>query len=90
MQRQTTSHAKTQPKPHAAVKEEEPGASKHEAPAGVQSVEPADPALTGGGHASQKNLLEENLRHAKQHPATPAGQHATGSFTGKGKEQGGE
>ena len=67
---------------------EEHRASKHEAPAGVQTVEPADPALTGGGHSSQQELLEHNVRggHTKQHPATPAGQHATGSFTGKGGE----
>ena len=86
MQLHSTSHAKTQSKPHAATKKEEARASKHEAPAGVQSVEPADPALTGAGHSSQKGLLEENLRHAKQHPESPAGQHATGSFTGKGGE----
>lgn len=69
-------------------KKEEHRASKHEAPAGVQTVEPEDPSLTGGGHSSQKNLLEHNLRagHAQQHPASPAGQHATGSFTGKGED----
>ena len=75
------SHAKDE-------KKEEHRASKHEAPAGVQTVEPEDPSLTGGGHSSQQDLLEENHRggHTKQHPATPAGQHATGSFTGKGGE----
>jgi hypothetical protein len=88
MQRHSTSHAKTQSKPHAAEKRDEPRAGKHEAPAGVQTVEPEDPASTGCGPSSQKELLEHNIRggHAQQHPATPAGQHATGSFTGKSGE----
>ncbi len=89
MEKHSAAKAGTQTRPKAHAKEEqraEHHASKHEAPAGVQTVEPEDPSLTGGGHSSQKELLEHNVRagHAQQHPETPAGQHATGSFTGKG------
>lgn len=71
-------------------RKEEHRANKHEAPAGVQPVEPEDPSLTGGSGSSQRELLEHNVRrgHAQQHPESPAGQHATGSFTGKRNEPG--
>ncbi len=61
----------------------------------VHPVEPEDPKATGTSH-SQKRALNLNVgRHqdtgqagqpghqAEEHPATPAGQHATGSFTDK-------
>jgi hypothetical protein len=69
---------------------EEHRADKHQPPTGVQPVEPEDPALTGGGHSSQKDALEHNVKHghARQHPESPAGQHATGSFTEKDKASG--
>jgi hypothetical protein len=60
----------------------------------VHPIEPEDPKATGNA-ASQKRALDLNVgRHqesgspgspghqAEEHPATTAGQHATGSFTG--------
>jgi hypothetical protein len=56
---------------------------KHEAPTGVQPVETEDPRHVGGGHADQQESLKHNVQggQAERHPDTPAGQHATGSFT---------
>ena len=65
----------------------------HEAPAGVQALEPEDAYLTGAGHEQQRGLLEKNVavrgkgRPAAQPvPDTSAGQHATGSSTGETKK----
>ncbi|HEX3661301.1 MAG TPA: hypothetical protein VHU89_07705 [Acidobacteriaceae bacterium] len=59
----------------------------------VHPVEPEDPKATGTSQ-SQKRALDLNVgrqreadnaghpgHQAEEHPATPAGQHATGSFT---------
>jgi hypothetical protein len=50
----------------------------------VQPVEPADAKLTGVSRSLQRRLLGLNIEGgaAKRHPATPAGQHAAGSFVG--------
>jgi len=58
--------------------------SHYHPPPSVQPVEAEDPKESGGDHHLQKKMLHENARDgaAEQHPATPAGQHATGSFTG--------
>jgi hypothetical protein len=61
----------------------------------VHPVEPEDPKETGTSD-SQKSALHLNVgrqqdaghagqpgHQAEEHPATPAGQHATGSFTDK-------
>ena len=61
----------------------------------VHPVEPEDPKATGSSR-SQKHALDLNVGHqndaghaghpghqAEEHPAMPAGQHATGSFTDK-------
>jgi hypothetical protein len=48
-------------------------------------VEPEDAYLTGTTRSLQRRVLGLNVdgHHAQQHPETPAGQHATGSFTDK-------
>lgn len=48
-------------------------------------VEPEDAYLTGTSRSLQRRVLGLNVdgHHAQQHPETPAGQHATGSFTDK-------
>jgi hypothetical protein len=59
------------------------GASVHPAEPGD---EPEDAQITGTSRSLQRRVLGLNVndRHAgEQHPDTPAGQHATGSFTGK-------
>ncbi len=59
-------------------------ASHHHPPASVQPVEAEDPKQSGGHTPLQKRILNENVEGgaAQQHPESPAGQHATGSFTG--------
>ena len=59
-------------------------ASHHHPPASVQPVEAEDPKQSGGHPHLQKRVLNENVEGgaAQQHPESPAGQHATGSFTG--------
>ena len=48
------------------------------------SVEPEDARVTGTTRSLQRRVLGLNVDggQAQQHPETPAGQHATGSFTG--------
>lgn len=65
----------------------------HEAPAGVQALEPDDAYLTGAGHEQQRGLLEKNVAArgegspaAQPLPDTPVGQHATGSGAGETKK----
>src|SRR5277367_1424796 len=52
------------------------------APLSVQPLEPEDAKLTGVSRSLQRRLLGLNIEGgaAKKHPATPPGQHATGSF----------
>jgi hypothetical protein len=58
--------------------------ASHHPPASVQPVEAEDPKQSGGHTPLQKRILNENVEGgaAQQHPESPAGQHATGSFTG--------
>ncbi len=51
-------------------------------------VEPEDAYLTGTSRSLQRRVLGLNVdgHHAQQHPETPAGQHATGSFTDKAND----
>jgi hypothetical protein len=55
-----------------------------QAPTGVQSVEPDKPYVPGFAQPHQRAALKVNVEGeaAQRHPETPAGQHATGSFTG--------
>jgi hypothetical protein len=64
--------------------EAERTASHHHPPASVQPVEAEDPRQSAGHPHLQKRVLNENVEGGagEQHPDTPAGQHATGSFTG--------
>ena len=48
------------------------------------SVHPVEPEDKKASHQQQRKVLQMNVGmggHALQHPATPAGQHATDSFT---------
>lgn len=76
--------------PQVSQAEEEAAGSKHEAPTAVQPVEPEQTNLTGAGKTQQREHLQENVEgdegQAQRHPDLPAGQHATGSFTGSGKK----
>jgi hypothetical protein len=71
--------------------QEETDASKQEAPAGVQTVEPEDAHLTGGSKSHQRRVLglnvDDEAGQAQRHPETSAGQHATGSFTNKAADE---
>lgn len=51
----------------------------------VHPVEPEDAQLTGTSRSLQRRVLGLNVenKQTEEHPETPAGQHATGSFTGK-------
>jgi len=50
----------------------------------VQPIEPEDAYLTGGKRSLQRRVLGLNVDddhgQAQRNPATPGGQHATGSF----------
>jgi hypothetical protein len=81
---------------HAApeFREYEDNASTHQAATSVHPaeppVEPEDAYLTGTSRSLQRRVLGLNVNghHAQPHPETPAGQHATGSFTDKANHQG--
>ena len=62
----------------------ERAASHHHPPASVQPVEAEDPKQSGGHTPLQKRILNESVEGGagEQRPESPAGQHATGSFTG--------
>jgi hypothetical protein len=59
---------------------------RHPAPS-VQPVEP-DAKHTGGSPNRQRGAVRGNTEEGagEQHPEQPAAQHATGSFTGEGRE----
>jgi hypothetical protein len=48
-------------------------------------VEREDPKASAVDHQQQRHVLRHNVEggQAEEHPETPAGQHATGSFTDK-------
>ncbi len=91
--------AKVQPQPGSGSRPG-PGFRSHQEKAEAQQpssrvlpVEPEDAQLTGTSRSLQRRVLGLNVEggQAQQHPKTPAGQHATGSFTGKpatGKQSG--
>jgi hypothetical protein len=62
---------------------QEEKASAHKPETSVHPHEPDDPKVTGPSQ-SQRGVLSQNADAGqnRQHPDTPAGQHATGSFTG--------
>jgi hypothetical protein len=70
------------PKQQANTPAQKPATSVH-------PVEPEDKKATGNGQRQQRKVLQMNVGrngHAQGHPATPAGQHATGSFSGQTKK----
>jgi hypothetical protein len=71
---------------NASATDQAHAASKQEAPAGVQGVEPEDVSLKGHTAEEQKRLLKQNVQgrsSSEEQPDTPSGQHATGSKAGK-------
>ena len=93
-----SSAAKARPVPQSTRPQPPSSTEDHKQPqqqqASVQPspppVEPEDAYLTGTSRSLQRRVLGLNVdgHHAQQHPETPAGQHATGSFTdedGKGE-----
>jgi hypothetical protein len=77
------------PHNHSAPHSPEPQQEAHPQQASVQPsappVEPEDAYLTGTSRSLQRRVLGLNVdgHHAQQHPESPAGQHATGSFTNR-------
>ncbi|MGA8532037.1 MAG: hypothetical protein WB622_20100 [Acidobacteriaceae bacterium] len=95
MHSQSGSH--TDPAPGKRAHDDK--ASAQQPQTSVHPVEPEDPKATSTSD-SQKRALDLNVgRHsdaghgghpghqAEEHPATPAGQHATGSFTDKNRRK---
>jgi hypothetical protein len=64
---------------------EERGNESTTAPTGVQPLQTDDTSGSADHHTAQREHLQRNVTEgqAERHPETPAGQHATGSFTGK-------
>jgi hypothetical protein len=60
----------------------------HSSPTSVQSSQPEEAHQAGARHSQQRRVLGANIEGgaARRHPAAPAGQHATGSFTGEEPE----
>lgn len=75
-----------------ARKKEQYDTSKHVAPTTVQPTQPSSGSSrkpAAPDRAEQRDLLKKNVteRQGQRHPDTPAGQHATGSFTGENPEK---
>jgi hypothetical protein len=74
-------------------KAEEQASAERSAPTSVQPshtpVQPDEAHLTGAGDKERRRLLKENVEggQAERHPDLPAGQHATGSFTGENEKK---
>lgn len=60
-------------------------ASAQQPETSVHPVEPEDARVTGTSRSLQRRVLGLNVEgnQGQPHPETTAGQHATGSFTGK-------
>ena len=57
----------------------------HHPPSSVQTVEAEYPEESAVDQQLRERVLNENVtgRAGEQHPESPAGQHATGSFAGR-------
>ena len=83
--------AKKDHSPSRSVQEH--ASAKRAAPTSVQSgpvpVNDKEAQLTGAGREELQRLLKDNYEKGKAmpHPDVPAGQHATGSFTGENKNK---
>lgn len=86
-QRAASGNETPQAKDAAIEPEGDPG--KHEHPTSVQHIEPEDPRHTGSSKPMQRDLLRQNVERGQSRPhrETVAGQHATGSFTGGGRNR---
>lgn len=90
-----TNSAKVQPQsgsenhPAPGSRSDEQKADAEQPSPSVHPVEPEDAHVTGTSRSLQRRVLGLNVNdgQAKQHPQTPAGQHATGSFSGKKSER---
>jgi hypothetical protein len=90
-----SSLGKTHSRPESQQKAD-PGSQEHardtsaqQPQTSVHPVEPEDKRASGTNASRQREALHHNIEggQAQQHPETPAGQHATGSFpTGTEKE----
>lgn len=74
-------------RPSSGTEEHQQKASEQQPETSVHPVEPEDAYLTGTSRSLQRRVLGLNVDgegrgQANQHPETPAGQHATGSFAG--------
>ncbi|MGC2300575.1 MAG: hypothetical protein WA476_17335 [Acidobacteriaceae bacterium] len=76
-------HAGSPTTPSTNSRAQEEKASAQQAATSVHAIEPEDPKLTG--RSQQREVLIQGTEggHAEAHPESPAGQHATGSFTGE-------
>jgi len=89
MPRFSASKVQVQPgsrhQPVAGTREHQEKATAQQAQTSVHPIEPEDAYLTGTSRSLQRRVLGLNVegKQAQEHPETPAGQHATGSFTEK-------
>lgn len=69
----------------AGTKKHEEKATAEQPQTSVHPAEPEDAYLTGTSRSLQRRVLGLNVggKQAQEHPETTAGQHATGSFTGR-------
>ena len=80
-------------KSESTQRSEEHASARRSAPTSVQPtptpVEPEEARLTGAGDKEKNRLLKQNVEegNAERHPDLPAGQHATGSFTGENEKK---
>jgi hypothetical protein len=88
MPRSSATKVRSAAKPHngntVGFGSHEEESSAQQAATSVHPVEPEDARVTGTTRSLQRRVLGLNVDggQAQQHPETPAGQHATGSFTG--------
>lgn len=88
MRRSSHNDAQTsQVRPAAGTRPHGDRATAEKPPTSVHPMEPEDAGSLKQAGARQNDALGTNADgqgrdQAKRHPATPAGQHATGSFTG--------
>jgi len=70
-----------QPPPQQGSRQQKEAPSQKPATS-VNPIQPQDQRATGANGAMKAKVLRYNTEagHARRHPETPAGQHATGSF----------
>jgi len=75
--------------PKIIDKPEEQVESQNRPATSVQHIQPKDASSSGNKSLEQNKVLEKNIQEGqtRRHSDTPAGQHATGSFTGAGQDK---